>query len=173
MVNANGPIQGRHGTGTPLPLPDDQSMAPLLQHWLVNTTGYDAPRSQFILAATVLHDIPGFEPAKKYHPEATHELGIHPLSGDELLDEPTALKLLVDRDLPVNPMHVVRAHVIALDPEVTTITHGLVAQMVHDFCPDPLVTPGIHSAWQALVVWHLTRLRYALRNTAPIPAIRS
>jgi hypothetical protein len=161
-----GDIAGAYGTAQEISLPlGDLGLAPVLRHWLITVPRLHV-RGQLVLAATTLRDLPGFFPATRHFPAATHEVHLIPLIlNGPPFDPPGVLRAVSRRTLPMAEDGAFRCQVGATDAEMSVITPNLAAEIViHGWNPDPLAGLSPVDLWRELVESHLAQLRTARRS---------
>jgi hypothetical protein len=82
-------IEGPYGKADELPMLRVPQFAATVSHWLVTAPRFHPLWSQYSLSILRLADIPGMRPARKSHPDVTHEVccvAINPDGGWQTVD---------------------------------------------------------------------------------------
>jgi hypothetical protein len=159
---AYGPIQGEHGQAVPVVVPPVPDMANILMHWLITARGFSATRTQWMLAACTLADLPGLRPVTVRVYGATHEVIVIPLDPAGGPQNPhSVVRLLLAKALPTVQADAVMVQTRTSPPELAELMPILAAAIVRQgWSPDVVGDPGnVRGAWREGIESNLRDIR--------------
>jgi hypothetical protein len=159
-------IDGAWGTAELLPVEKYPHFAALVQHWLISSPEFDPVRTQFYLCATRLDGSPGIHPAEMLVRNATHQVTVSALMGDneETPDSLARYWTPGTPDFGRMPVRVpadVVHQVQATDREMTCLGLSLARSVVEcGWSPSATRKPSVvKMVWAAGITDGLARLR--------------